>query len=209
MASSTGSGLSIPFQQQGTVDWVKLGKTGVTASISVLSRLSGANVDPFTISVAQAMAGQFKLSRAGVARMNECLQSLETFVSLDGVMWFGFGHKHIVRLLAGTAQGVSTLALCSSLSEVLTTGRVAAILDELAATYGAPAELRPSLLQWAALVSNCSGVVSKTNFSLVAEHFIGLDGNPILPPERRNRSFEILRGTPALPLPQHAGRWTV
>lgn len=201
MASSTGSGLSIPFQQQGTVDWVKLGKTGVTASVSILSRLSGANVDPFTISVAQALAGQFKLSRTGVARMNECLQSLEAFVSLDGAMWFGFGHKHIVRLLAGTAQGVSTLALCSSLSEVLMTERVAAILDELAATYGAPAELRPSLLQWAALVSNCSGVVSRTNFGLVAEHFISLDGMHILPPERRNRGFEILQGKPALPLP--------
>ena len=202
MTSSIGTGLSIPFQQQGTVDWVKLGKTGVTATVSVLSRLSAANVDPFTISVAQALAGQLKLSTAGVARMNECLHSLEAFVSLDSAMWFGFGHKHVVRLLAGTAQGVSTLALCSSLSEVLVTDRVAAILDEVASAYGAPAELRPSLLQWAALVSNCSGVVSRTNFGLVAEHFIGLDGNPLLPPSGRHRTFEAIRGIPAPPL-QH------
>ena len=177
MAVNLSDSNTASFPQQGTVDWIKLGKTGVTATVAILSRMSAAHVDPFTLTVAQAMAGQYKLSSTGKARMNECLRSLKSYASLDGVLWFGFGREHVVHILAGTTQGISTIALCGGLSEVLSTEAVALILDELPATYEAPIYLRPSLLQWSALVSNCSGVVSSTNFGLVAEHFMSLDGD--------------------------------
>ena len=169
------------FPQQGTVDWIKLGKTGVTATVEILSRVSAAHVDPFTLTVAQAIADQYKLSSTGKARMNECLRSLKSYASLDGALWFGFGRKHVVHILASTSQGICTIALCGGLAEVLSPEVVASVLDELPATYEAPTYLRPSLLQWSALVSNCSGVVSTSNFGLVAEHFMGLDGGGILP----------------------------
>lgn len=164
------------FPQQGTVDWMELGKTGVTATVGILSRISAAHVDPFTLTVAQAIADRYKLSSTGKARMNECLQSLRSYTSLDGVLWFGFGRKHVVHILASTTQGISIIALCGGLSEVLSPEVVASVLDELPATYEAPTYLRPSLLQWSALVSNFSGVVSTSNFALVAEHFMSLDG---------------------------------
>ncbi|KAG7007396.1 hypothetical protein G7Y79_00010g028970 [Physcia stellaris] len=172
------------FPQQGTVDWIKLGKTGVTATVAILSRISAAHVDPFTLTVAQAIADQYKLSSVGKARMNECLQSLRSYTSLDGALWFGFGRKHIVHILASTTQGICTVALCGGLSEVLSPEVVASVLDELPATYQAPTYLRPSLLQWSALVSNCSGVVSTSNFALVAEHFMSLDGEGLILPLR-------------------------
>lgn len=170
------------FPQQGTVDWIKLGKTGVTATVEILSRVSAAHVDPFTLTVAQAIADQYKLSSTGKARMNECLQSLRSYTSLDGALWFGFGRKHVVHILASTTQGICTIALCGCLAEVLSPEVVASVLDELPATYEAPTYLRPSLLQWSALVSNCSGVLSTSNFALVAEHFMSLDGEGLILP---------------------------
>ena len=58
---------SASFPQQGTVDWIKLGKTSVTATLGILSRISAAHVDPFTLTVAQAIADQYKLSSNGKA----------------------------------------------------------------------------------------------------------------------------------------------
>ncbi|KAL9119649.1 MAG: hypothetical protein Q9187_003797 [Circinaria calcarea] len=182
MSISIGDGSISSFSQQGTIDWVQLGNTGVTATVAILSRISAAHIDPFTLTVAQAVAGQYKLSCKGKARLNECLQSLKCFASFENVLWFGFGIKHVIRILARTTQGMSTIALCGSLSEVMSSEMVASILDELPAIYGAPLELRPSLLQWEALVTNCSGVISSTNFGLVAEYFMGLSGDgPVAP----------------------------
>lgn len=177
------------FPQQGTIDWIKLGKVGVTATVSILSRLSAAHVDPFTISVAQAVASQFILSTEGKARISECLSSLRSLTSLNGVLWFGFGRQHVVYILADTSHGFSTIALCGAPSEVWPIETVVAIMDELPGVYQAPSELRPSLLQWSALVSNCTGVISKTNFGLVAEHFMSLDGtDPIVDTDQWGRN---------------------
>ena len=53
------------FAQQGTVDWVQLGNTTVSATVAVFARLAAANIDPLTVSVAQALSGSFILSDEG------------------------------------------------------------------------------------------------------------------------------------------------
>ena len=145
MSHNRNNETSLSFAQQGTLDWVGLGDKAFEASLNILSRFSGANIDPFTLTVAQAIASQFQLSRDGKNRLKECLQSLKCFASLEDVLWFGFGIKHVIRILANTTHGISTIAVCGSLSEVLSTEAATSILDELSETYGAPAELRPSL----------------------------------------------------------------
>ena len=180
MSIKKSDGSSLSFTQQGTVDWVGLGDKSFEASLNVLSRLSGANIDPFTFTVAQAISSQFQLSRDGKIRMKECLQALKCFASLEDVLWFGFGIKHVIRVLANTTHGVSTIAICGSLSEVLSTESAASILDELSEVYGAPSELRPSLSQWENLLCSCSGTLANTNFGLVAEHFMSLNGDSFI-----------------------------
>ena len=79
--------------------------------------------------------------------MNECLQSLRSYTSLEGALWFGFGSKHVVHILAGTTQGIGIIALCVDLAEILSSEMIASVLDELPTTYEAPTYFRPSLLQ--------------------------------------------------------------
>lgn len=183
MSLVIGDGSTSSFSQQGTIDWVQLGNCSFSATVSILSRLSAANVDPLTLAVAQAVAGQFKLSRHGKERLREALQSLKCFNSLGDVLWFGFGVKHIVRVLAQTTQGMCAIALCGSLSTVMSTEMVAYILDELPEFYKAPPDLRPSLSQWEALANVCAGTLSSTNFGSIAEHFMSLNGDTILSPD--------------------------
>ena len=59
------------FVQQGTVDWSSLARASVTASISVLTRLSGCGVEPWTATVASVILGTIKLSTQGEANVNE------------------------------------------------------------------------------------------------------------------------------------------
>ena len=184
MGLSIGDGNQPAFSQQGTIDWVQLGDTGVRATVSVLSRISAGNVDPFTITVMQALASQYQLSPLGKTRINESLQSLKCFASIRNLLWFGFGINHVVHILELTDHGVSALALCGSLSEVMSAEMVASILDKLPAIYDAPQHLRPSLSQWEALVVSCDKAISRTNFGLIAEHFMSLHGDePVGPPQ--------------------------
>ena len=177
---SDGGGSSFP--QQGTVDWAKLAQTSVRATVDILSRISTAHVDPFTLTVAQAVAGQFRLSVLGKERLRDCLKSLRFFAGLENALYFGVGTKHVVRILACTTQGESAIALCGGLAEVMSTEMVATILDRMPGLYKAPPELQPSLVQWEALVSSCSGVVASTNFGHVAEHFMRLSGTDLICP---------------------------
>ncbi|MCJ1249457.1 hypothetical protein MMC30_006681 [Trapelia coarctata] len=180
MALTIGNGNASSFMQQGQVDWVQLSKLGVSTTVSTLARLSFANVDPFTCSVAQAISSQFKLSHQGQLRLSEALEFLKCFSSLGKVMWYGFGVKHVVHVLAQTTQGMTVIALCAGLSEVMSTEMAAIILDELARAYGAPEGLRPSLLQWGDLICTCAGTLASTNFGIIAEKFMAFKGDSIL-----------------------------
>jgi hypothetical protein len=199
MSVAIGDG-SNSFSQQGTIDWVQLSNCGVTATVTILSRLSGADIDPFTLAVGQAVISQFKLSRQGKDRLKEALLSWKCFASLENIIWFGFGVKHVVRVLAQTTHGMSTIALCGGLSTAMPTEMVASILDELPEFYKAPPDLRPSLTQWDALVNICSGTLASINFSLIAEHFMGLNGDValVLPSlsRREPKAQRRLRGEP-------------
>jgi hypothetical protein len=60
----------IHFQQQGTVDWTSLTKNTVSASIDVLSRISAAGIDPYTIVVSRAVGGRLVWSSLGRKRFD-------------------------------------------------------------------------------------------------------------------------------------------
>lgn len=205
---------SAAFSQQGTVDWVQLSNSTVSATVAVFSRLAAANIDPQTLAVGHALCSTFKLSTTGLSpqrwpvilphpcsfflylrsllwltsytapgqqRMQHALKNLKWCSSFGDVMWFGFGMRHPIRLLAQTMNGYSLLMLCASLSEISVNLEAAAlILAELVDIQGAPQELRPSIQQWHALATACSGVLANTTFSCVTDHFVRLarDSSP-------------------------------
>ncbi|KAI9793796.1 MAG: hypothetical protein M1833_000519 [Piccolia ochrophora] len=173
------SGHAFSFTQQGTLDWVALSKATVSASVAVMSRLSGAGIDPFTIALGQAMASRFRLSALGEHRLSKALADLRSFSSYGDVLWFGFGIRHIVRTLATTVEGRSCVMLCASLAEVHSVDFSARVLADLVDLYRGPESngLTPSLEQWASVVNACSGILSASAFSEVAEYMMGLAGS--------------------------------
>lgn len=158
----------------GQVDWVSLTSNTITGSTAILQRLSMANVDPYTLVVAQAVSSHFKMSLLGQRRVHEAVQNLKCLSSIGDAVWFGIGVKHIIRTLAETKEGTMCLTMCASLAEVFGSEVSAVILGELASVLGLPEGSGPSLPQWQHLVVSCAGTLAATSFPCVVEHFMGL-----------------------------------
>jgi hypothetical protein len=161
-----------PFEQQGSIDWVQIARMSVSVPISILARVTAADVSPLTIVVGQEMSSLFRLSATGHERLIRALGELKSFSAIGDVIWFGFGIKHIVRVLAETGKGLTCLTLCACLAEIHTPKACAEILMRLADVCDAPDDLRPSASQWINLVKVCSGTLRSTTFSCIAEQFM-------------------------------------
>ncbi|KAF4434147.1 hypothetical protein FACUT_7999 [Fusarium acutatum] len=161
-----------PFEQQGSIDWVQIARMSVSVPISILARVTAADVSPLTIVVGQEMSSLFRLSATGHERLIRALRELKSFSAIGDVIWFGFGIKHIVRVLAETSKGLTCLTLCACLSEIHTPKACAEILIRLADVCDAPDDLRPSASQWINLVEACSGTLRSTTFACIAEQFM-------------------------------------
>ena len=163
--------------QQGSVDWVQLGTSTISASVSVFHRIAAADVHVGTLTTAHAVAGTFWLSRKGEGRVGVALSRLQSFSALGNALHFGFAIDHPVRHLARTQHGYTCLALLGSLAELSTNAEAAPmILSELTDILGAPRNSRPSLRQWRSIVRCCSGILAATTFPCVTEHFLRLAG---------------------------------
>ena len=167
---------AVPFQQQGTVDWTLLGKTGITAALGILGRISAANVDGLTVVVARAIGSHFAWHGIGRERFDQAVNSCTGVATYHKALWIGFGIRHTVHVMASTDQGAVCAALCVCLAECYTVPYVAGVMLEITQQSGAPDELSPSLQQWRMLVESCAGLVSKSTFGLHAEHFMKFDG---------------------------------
>ncbi|KAL9637194.1 MAG: hypothetical protein Q9204_001973 [Flavoplaca sp. TL-2023a] len=178
--SRGGSGLP----NQGQIDWVALANTTVSASVGVLSRLSGAGVDPFTVAVGQAVASKFQMSRLGIHRLESAVNNLGHASMIGDALWFGFGIDHIIRSLMRTTEGATCVMLCSILSESRTSVLSARVLFELTNTYSSSSpdatRLTPSLQQWEALVKACAGTLSTTPFGTVVDQMVMLVSQHII-----------------------------
>ncbi|KAF9772554.1 hypothetical protein IL306_009746 [Fusarium sp. DS 682] len=80
---------AVGFQQQGTVDWTKVLSGSVSFSVDVLSRLSKAGIEAFTIYAARAIFSNVKLGPNGELRLHRALDKLSAFPSFGKVLWFG------------------------------------------------------------------------------------------------------------------------
>ncbi|KAF5702985.1 hypothetical protein FGLOB1_9287 [Fusarium globosum] len=168
-----------PFEQQGSIDWVQIARMSVSVPISILARVTAADISPLTIVVGQEMSSLFRLSTTGHERLIKALGELKSFSAIGDAIWFGFGIKHIVLVLAETHKGLTCLTLCACLSEIHTPKACAEILIRLADACDAPDDLRPSASQWINLVEACSGTLRSTTFACIAEQFMAFHGHHV------------------------------
>ena len=179
--SSPGGGSSGPasgalvssnnFQQQGSVSWVDLVDTTLSGTVGILSRYSAAGVDPYTALVAQKLCNNFALPPVGRRHIEDALSGLHCFGNVGKALWFGFGIKHLVHTLADSEQGSICLALCAGLMECYSEPVGAEIFVEMVNLCDAPADLKPSVHQWKALMTACAGVFASTPFPIRLEFF--------------------------------------
>jgi hypothetical protein len=161
------------FTQQGQVDWVSLSRGTIHFSLGVLSRLSAASVDPYTVTVGHFIGNQFQLSYTGQRNIEAALTQLKAFGGLGNILWFGFGISHVVRSMSVTEQGATLVALCASLAETFQEEEAALILSEMLRLIG-EFKISPALSQWKALMDCCAGIFSSTTLPLRIETLMGM-----------------------------------
>ena len=171
------------FVQNGQVDWVAFGNSIWSTSSIVLQRFASAGVQPITFGAGLALASVFDLDRIGKEHMHSALEKNNGIWSFEKVLWFGFGARSFLHVMADVQSGVNCIALCSALSEVHDEHAAAWILDELWKIYGFPQQYLPSHSQLTALVKACSGVLTKTEFSRISDRMLGhiLDPREVTP----------------------------
>lgn len=158
---------AVGFQQQGTVDWTRVMSGSVKFSVDVLSRLSKAGVETFTVYAARAIFSNVKLGPNGELRLHRALDTLGAFPSFGKALWFGFGVKHIIWSMQESAEGLNCIGICACLAEGYSTLVAAKVVRELFLLYNPPAELTPALRQWVALVESSAGLLASSEFGLV------------------------------------------
>jgi hypothetical protein len=154
------------FAQQGSLDWVALGRMQYSTSIAVLSRLAKAGIDSLTIAFGQAMCIRLPIGANGERVLSEAMSTLTAKSCAADLIWFGTGVRHILRELVQTSQGCSLVALCAALTEGHSTTVSALVLYDIAKEIGGPQELQPSLEQWEALVRTAAPAFNATTFGL-------------------------------------------
>ncbi|KAE8444043.1 hypothetical protein EG329_000911 [Mollisiaceae sp. DMI_Dod_QoI] len=180
-----GGGGGANFAQQGSVDWVSLSQSTMSFSIEVLSRFSRAGVEMITVAVGQAIFSRFNVPPDGKRRLAEAVAKLKAFSSYGNVLWFGFGIKHIVRILCETEQGAACAAISACLSVSYDSFLASQVLKALTDECMAPRSLTPALSQWGALIDICSGAVEDSQFPMLVEGFSRLIGDIDQGPNRR------------------------
>ena len=159
------------FSQQGQADWVALSSSIVSFSVGAMARHSRAGVDPYALQIGKVMCANFELVPAVQQLMNREISKLKKRGACENLLWFGFGIKDIIVDLAESEEGLSLVALCSSLLTAYDEPYSAEVLRELCRQANVPRQFTPALSQWRPLLSLCSGVLSASHYDLVQRGF--------------------------------------
>ncbi len=99
------------FVQNGQVDWVAFGNSIWSTSSIVLQRFASAGVQPITFGAGLALASVFDLDRVGKQHMHSALERNQGMWSFEKVLWFGFGARSFLHVMADVQSGVNCIAL--------------------------------------------------------------------------------------------------
>ena len=170
MALQPGSQGSSPrFAQNGQVDWVAFGNTAWHMTTAILQRFSAAEVQPATQGAALAIGSRFILGSGGRHRVDNALGQLKGTGSFRRILWFGFGQKSFIHLLAEYQAGVNCVALCACLVDTHGPEVSAYVLSEIWRACEFSSEYEPSYDQFVNLVKLCEGAFAATTFGATVE----------------------------------------
>ncbi|RJE17629.1 hypothetical protein PHISCL_10035 [Aspergillus sclerotialis] len=140
-------------------------------SVEVLSRYAKAGVEPLTVAMGQGICSKFCIPADAQQRVSQSVKKLKAVSSYGNLLWFGFGVKHIVRVLVESEQGIGCVGLCGCLSVSFDQACAAQVLRQLAQGWGIPGVLMPSINQWCSLINVCSGSLLGSDFPKMVEGF--------------------------------------
>jgi len=168
------------FPQQGSFDWILTGRSFAEVAWGYLSRLSKANVDVETVFYCRYLGQSMSWSSEGRKRFDDAFMALQHAKAFtNSSLWFGFGIHHASEILTDTDTGSLWAAVCACLVECYGPGFVPAVFLEMTILYkqaaGEP-DRGPSLQKWRSVTEVCSGILAHSNFGILAEELMQLDG---------------------------------
>ena len=173
LSQPVGTGCHPAFATNGQVDWVAFGNTTWTITSTVLQRFSAADIQPATYGAALALGARFRLGPYGQRRVDTAIRQLRASSSFQKLLWFGFGQKSFLYLLADNQVGLNCLALCACLADTHSTEVAGYILSELWRACDFPPEYEPSHEQFVHLIKVCEGALTGTTFGETVERMTG------------------------------------
>lgn len=149
------------------------GTTTWSITSTVLQRFSAAEIQPATYGAALALGARFRLGPNGQRRVDTAIRQLRASSSFQKLLWFGFGQKSFLYLLADNQVGLNCLALCACLADTHSTEVAGYVLSELWRACEFPPEYEPSHEQFVHLIKVCEGVLAGTTFGETVERMTG------------------------------------
>lgn len=175
-----------------------------TYSQRVLSQLSGANIDPFTLHFSRITFKDFKLSVQAQRNFNTALNNLPAFKTPDEDVQLGWGPSHVLHNPRVHVFGYDHLMLSSAMVECFSEEYAAAVISTLAKRHETDAVVSPLTSRFRSTVHVCNGILATTNFALVVDDRTRLNpygqgyNHPssnisgLIPPRDFARALEVL-----------------
>ena len=101
------------------------------------------------------------------------MRQLRASFSFQKLLWFGFGQKSFLYLLADNQVGLNCLALCACLADTHSAEVAGYILSQLWRACEFPPEYEPSHEQFVNLIRVCDGAFAGTTFGETVERMTG------------------------------------
>ncbi|KAI9667701.1 MAG: hypothetical protein M1821_000518 [Bathelium mastoideum] len=170
------SSIAVPghatFNTQGSLNWADVASKPIEATVAILSRVSAAGVDPYTLLVGQHLGKAFELTSLGRKNITDAVMQLKSFHALGKTLWFGFGVNDLIRIMARTEEGKVCLSLCATLAACYDAMIAAETLLEMTKLTRAPEHMMPSIMEWKSLVESCAGAFARSPFPKMAERYM-------------------------------------
>lgn len=167
--SSPGS-VPAPPSVPNVVDWTAIRKSSRTFTFEGLAHYAHTGINPYTISIVQALCSQFTIS----ARAKQDLAAVRERLSASP----DEGTRCVLLDLTATDDGLVALGICGILNETFQQEALGLVFRVLDASSAVPNDLRPLYHSWKELNELCGKVQLPDVLHERVENFSRLTGSP-------------------------------
>lgn len=144
-------------------DWTLFGKTR-PLTVDDLQRFSSAQLDPFTVQLAQKLCERFTFSAQGLRNLSSALLPLIEGQAYRGTFDIGYNSSHVINTTLKSDFGFVLTAVVGSLAEYYDEDFIVRLFKLLVTESGVPQRLTPSDTQWRQMVDVLYGVLATSPF---------------------------------------------